>query len=65
MHVWLIFCPRCNKNTTVGKKPPKDAEPSFTSCNVCGNIIDSTRGHLRRLKKLTEPVPPLDLLEIE
>jgi len=65
MNVWLIYCPRCGKNTTVGKKPPKDAKPSYTNCNVCSTIIDTTRGHLRRLKKPVIVDPPLDLLEIE
>ena len=64
MQVWNVYCPYCNKSTTVTSKPKKDEKHSYTTCVVCGKPIDAKRGGMRRLKWPKQPELAQDLLEI-
>ena len=41
---WLIFCPHCNKGTTIGRSPRQIDYSKEVNCSLCNKVIDASNG---------------------
>ena len=44
---WIIYCPYCNKNTTIGLKPGASASKDSVKCSLCNRLIEAKTGAYR------------------
>jgi len=41
---WLIYCPHCNKGTTIGISPRQVDYSKQVNCSLCNKVIDASNG---------------------